>query len=849
MAFTAMQAQVTNRAILLEPSGSVDCGQVPALDGLSSYTVQFWINPTQWTPGATVLSCGDNFSVELGSVGEIVFTVGTQSVTAKSADLKAGEWNGVMFNCLHKKATAYVNNQEAGSGTLDAVPDTKASLVLGNGLNGKLDEVRLWGASLNSDFDYFTFNTLNKWAPQWDKLLVYYKMDQADDVEVLVDYRNADNADREWNNNGVMSEGVSRVNADNEKMPYLWNAAYTENARFFDRTIPRDQYLLSNAVIILGANCNATTGEVTPRTPNNHATEVTSKHLMEFEGRDGVMSFDGTQRMVLPGAVLLNPKTYSFETWIYLDEWTPGAYLFRRETDDQKQGIAVYLGDNESKRVFIRVNGMLFCSTANLLPVGEWVHFGFTTGSGGNNTQAYKFWVNEANSNCDRNGVEASIRGVDTEFVCEDDTPVYLGEGLKAKIDETAFWVTVASVTSHMNNFPLPRLDKNSTVADMGNCKAAYMFDDPTTPGFSYVSQDNWLRIMKGAYDGYAGAQFYLSVAGSTNAKPSWTQIIKSENLRKKFAQTLAELSTLYDGVELDLEWVENPTDWRTYSLLSDEIVAALPEGKQFRVSTHQYSYSYPTDKMGEVDGFTFQQYGPQNNWFGFNVFKNGVNAFINYGYPKDKIVTSYSTTTSKGTNGSDIKGVRDNFITDDYELTNADKEYKTINGENFYFMGPMQVYNRAKFTRENNLQGIFYWDMGNDYWHGTPAEPEMPKYNSAKYCSYGINANVDSIMTGAKAVHYDATIHGDPEGVADAVVENGPEVTVSPSPATDYAKISLGNGLEVAEVTVYALDGAAVLREAGDDTINVANLHPGLYLINVKDIAGHFHKSKFTVR
>lgn len=845
----SINAQVTNRAIQFESTGTVDCGQVPGLDGLTSFTVQFWINPTQWTEGATIMSRGDKFSAKLGSQGNIVFTVGDKSVTASSADLKAGEWNGVMLNCANNVATTYINNVKSATATLDAVPQTDAALTLGGGYVGKLDEVRVWNDELSDDFDYFTNNTLNKWAPQWDNLLVYYKMDQKDAVDVLINYRDIFGSEQVWNNHGVMSDGVTRVSADNDKMPYLWNAAYTENARFFDRIIPQDQYLLSNAVIILGSDADATDGSIKVRTPNYHALEVGATYMPEFEGRNGVVSFDGTaaSKITSPHNALEMPsaaKNYTFETWLYLDEWTPGAYLARCETDDQKNGIAVYLGPDDQKRIFVRINGEYFASKANLIKTGEWTHFAVQTGTGSSVSQTFSFYVNGTRSTTE---ALASSGSKDVIATGNDDCLAYFGEGLKGKMDEIAYINTaVNSVASHMNGLPFPSLTGNQDVNMMNASKIAYLFDDPDWVGFSSYSQDSWLKIMQKAYEGYDGARFYFSVRGATGG--DWPNITTNDAKRKKFAADLAELSKLYDGVELDLEWVYDANGWKNYSLLSDAILAALPEGKEFRISTHNVTYAYPKDKINDADGFTFQQYGPDKVHFQYSHFVNMCKNFVNYGYPKDLIVTSYSTTTSKGSGGADIQGVRLNFFSDGYVPSEDDVESKVKNGQTFYFMGPLQVYNRAKYTREQRFQGIFYWDMGNDYWLGTAANPEMPEYNSAKYCSYAINSNVDPIMTGAEAVHYRPD--GDyPDGVTDVIIEKGEAVKVFPSPATDNATITLANSEAVDEINVFSMGGAAVLSQKDSNTINVSGLLPGLYLINVKGLSGNTYKTKFTVR
>ena len=57
---------------------------------------------------------------------------------------------------------------------------------------------------------------------------------------------------------------------------------------------------------------------------------------------------------------------YTFETWLYLDEWTEGAYLFCRETDDGKHGFSISLGDVEQKALVVRVNGNKFVTTGKL---------------------------------------------------------------------------------------------------------------------------------------------------------------------------------------------------------------------------------------------------------------------------------------------------------------------------------------------------------------------------------------------------------------------------------------------------------------------------------------------------
>lgn len=842
-----------NHALQLEAEGYVDCGLMPALNNLSSYSVQFWMKPKTWTEGASLLSRGDKFIIDLGKEGNVDFYINGSTLTVASENLKAGKWAQITLINNNGTATALVNGKVVAEGKLPAIAEEAAEFMMGGGFNGLLDDVRLWDAALNDEmksFDYFTNNTINKWCPMWDNLIVYYKMDQVD-CPYVEEYKATENPNVEFDNHGIVSEnGVSKVDANNDKLPYLVNAAYTENIRFFDRIIPVDQYLLSNEIIILGAECVGATGHIVLRTPNNHAISENGEYLSTYEGRNGILSLDGKDgtRLVAPAATWNSDDKYGFETWIYLEEWTPGAYIFRKETADGTQGISLRLGDDAEAPVLItRINGNEFVSQAFNLPVGQWAHIGMAPGSGGSVIKAVMFFLNDTSI---RPNVSLSTTSYDVVPQGNEDLPIYIGEGLNAKFDETAFWkkaITIEECKKDMTSMPMPSLTKNANVIEMDGSSAYYKFDKSEDLGYSSHSQDEWANIMRSAYDGYTPAKFTISVRGhdAASASDNFTSIINNANKRKIFAQDLAEISKNYDGVELDLEWIYT---WDNYSLLADEIVAALPEGKTFRISTHNVSYNYPKNKIDNpgITGFTFQQYGPQRVHFNYvNGFTNYVQYFLNYGYPADKIMTSYSTTTSNGEKGADILGVR-NGILAQYTPSDANIDSYTSGGETWYYMGPMQVYKRAKYTRELNLQGIFYWDMGNDYWEGTAANPVMPKYNSAKYCSYGLNSNIDRIADANLVVNHIGT--SGIEGILD-VEDVTKGIFVSPSPAEEIITVSLSSNEIPAEVKIYSVSGQLVLEGYGETTFNVGSFTSGIYMLTATSGNGKRYQTKFIKR
>lgn len=309
---------------------------------------------------------------------------------------------------------------------------------------------------------------------------------------------------------------------------------------------------------------------------------------------------------------------------------------------------------------------------------------------------------------------------------------------------------------------------------------------------------------MKSAYEGYRGAKFRISV----KSHDGWERTISSKSKRKIFAADLAELSKPYDGVELDLEWASS---WFNYGLLAEEIRKVLPAEKSFEVSVHAYNYNYPKDKIGVANAFTVQQYGPQKHWFRYSRYKQTLKGMEDYGYPKEKIYASYSTTTSGPyKNGSQsspiIIGVRKGLMDGNFVPQEETDEYTHTDGNQYYFTGPLQTYLRAKYVTDQLYRGIFYWDMGNDV-------PVEHHYNLAKWCSYGLNANVDKLVTHVDVRPYEST------GIQDI-------------------EFSSRDQEMKGEVRVYNMTGIQIVK-AANFQLAESMLPSGIYLFKGKNYAG----------
>ena len=63
-------AQVTNRALSFERNGRVSLGTLPTETASEGMTLQLWMNPQHWIPGANIVTWGDNLNIQLGTLGE-----------------------------------------------------------------------------------------------------------------------------------------------------------------------------------------------------------------------------------------------------------------------------------------------------------------------------------------------------------------------------------------------------------------------------------------------------------------------------------------------------------------------------------------------------------------------------------------------------------------------------------------------------------------------------------------------------------------------------------------------------------------------------------------------------------
>jgi hypothetical protein len=342
------------------------------------------------------------------------------------------------------------------------------------------------------------------------------------------------------------------------------------------------------------------------------------------------------------------------------------------------------------------------------------------------------------------------------------------------------------------------------------------------------------MNIVRSAFDGYRGYKIRMSVKGHDG----WESTMANATKRKTMAEGIVAAAANFDGIDLDFEWCYDGTCFYNYGLLLEEIGKIMPAEKIFTVSPHYVSYSFPTKYMTHVDYFTFQIYGPSANVFRWNTYLDAYNRFIAQGYPKDKIVMSYATTTSRAyddaagnvqTAAAPIgvrNGLLDGTYTPDMDVVmDSNGKYRFITGVN-------QTRNRSEYIHEKDLAGIMYWDMGNDVATSHP-------YSIPKASNYALASNVDTIIT---------QVNMNPSAVRPISAQRA-VIKIYPNPATNFIRLSLPANDMIDTVKIFSANGQLMQTVTGEKTLtnmDVKALPGGFYNLHANTRTGKLFLATF---
>ena len=174
----------------------------------------------------------------------------------------------------------------------------------------------------------------------------------------------------------------------------------------------------------------------------------------------------------------------------------------------------------------------------------------------------------------------------------------------------------------------------------------------------------------------------------------------------------------------------------------------------------------------------------------------------------------------------------KEGFLNEDTYTPDYTSDYETCpyNGYTYYFMGPGQVYRRAKFCVENNVQGIFYWDMGNDV---ATAHP----YSLPKACAYALNSNVDSLVTEVVINH--------PTGIRQLTKIDEAKVSIHLNTNAQILTAECPSGFNITNIQLYATSGKC-MAASRHQTVSTKGLPRGVYMARISMADGTVVCRKF---
>ena len=748
LATLCCMAQVTNNAISFERNGRVSLGTIETNTESTGTTLQMWINPQHWIPGANIATWGDRLDIQLGAPGKLVISCADESHTFSSTELSSGTWAHITLLLCNGSISLLVNNANEQTATL-SVPFTAPAgepLLLGGGFLGRIDEVRVWDFILPADYNRFWNNTIDSLNPHWQHIVGYWKFDQTRLESNVYDY-SGNGHNGTFSANGVKRTAVT----DNPAFTYRRNLAYSDCSRFFDRGIQQGQYLKSNVISMIGATAQAD-GSLKYKQPDNRGTITGGTYLAAYDGRTGVLDLAGEGAQMNVGKESLiafnnsnyleSTTAYTFMTWLSIDSWTPGAYLIKKEST-AANGISLRMGETQGEFI-LRCNGVEF-SYSTALALGEWHHIGFSTNAAALGSEFVFVLDNTtiAPAYSHTTAATTTLTGLRS-------TDCIIGEGIDGKLDETITWSQkfgAADIIAQGNTPLEPGIGKAITGAYSRSVDGLWKYDQPEDLGRDSYSTPEWFRMIKATFEGYEGAHVTISIDKWSDE--FFTKINNNAQYREALADAISQMGNepFLDGVDYDFEWNNN---WSGIGTLCQLVRAKLQTGKIQAVSPHELYYNFPTDKMQYVDYFNFQDYGPGNrNIFNFDNYKNFFTKARNHGYPTDKIMLSYATTTSGAmySNGSRPASTHAEYAPTGWRsmpyetFAYNQNSYDVGDGLTRYFTGMEQVWLRSEYMNNNGCAGIFYWDMGND-----TKDCNDPR-SLATHASFAINSNVQKIV------------------------------------------------------------------------------------------------------
>jgi hypothetical protein len=494
---------------------------------------------------------------------------------------------------------------------------------------------------------------------------------------------------------GVSPEGAitGQPGVDDPAQKTLINCQYIGGDPFELDRIPVENMVASNDLIYLVARPYAN-GDIAFDLPANDATFTGGvSHEATYQGRSGVLKFDGTGKMNGKDGLLHSTeetfnKSFTFATYIYIDEWVKDAYIFKKTSGD-KVLAALKLGTNEETVSWTLGNASVKEGQyveATGLKSGGWHYLAIDYDG---TKKQFRIFVDTWSATLDQEIVLPTTRA---DF--------YIGEGLKGRLDETSFW-SMAAGTGGKDGI---KFDNWNMVAKV---LAYWKYDDSTKPGkdsHTWVQRLEKIRETLAAQPGNDSRKLRLGFGSG-----QWRQMMGADVTRAAFANNLKSVLKEYefDGVDLDIEWPTSDKDYSDYSATIVKIRQILGKDVCFSVSLHPVAYKITKNAIDALDFISYQCYGPAVMRYPYDQFVKDAEMAVEYGIPADKLVLGVPFIGTTGVSGEQVSYYD---LVNQGGLKDITLDEFTYNGKEYTFNGQKTIRKKAKYACEGGYRGIMSW-------------------------------------------------------------------------------------------------------------------------------------------
>lgn len=729
-------AQVTNRALCLNGKGKVVFTPHEKLSLNKNHTFQFWMKVSRWVTDAHIIRCGekeDSYTITLGEKDCLYLKSDKKTHYIPAEIVKAGDWVHVSILNGEKELRVLLNNKPSYKSPEPLrISESFQKITIGEKFCGEIDELRVWNACLTDEIpvlnDIFLMwrNTVNKHHPNYQDLMLYAKFDEQQ-YQHITDYTR-------HMSGSIEGSGIeSKVVSDNTNFQYKKIAGYLTFDRWANGNIDKEKFLLVNDLIVMCLKMEPD-GSVTPVYKENEGSANNGTYLKQYKGRNGVLSLNGEQSWWNGGTEALeNSAAFSFGTWLYLDKWNKGAFLIRKK---DKQGKEFFIRFAKFPYLECRTKDSKTYTVKSTLSIGKWQHLALSI----QDDSKFILAVNGENNS----PVPLNSNLKSESILARNDTSCLIGIGISGKLDET--WIThhfknldkISQV--YKNGIIFPDEKHKIELEEFSTNHACWMYNNPQQPGFDSYSFLHYVDLIRQNYKGYQGFQ----VRAAVFAFAGWQEAIQNLEIRARYAEQISKYAPYFDGFDLDLEWCKCSDCWDDYGKLIIAIKSKLPANKTLSISPHSTAYELPQKYMPYVDRFNLQMYGPLKNEWQWKNFMAGGKRVKDWGYPLDKMILSFATTTSRAYHidtDEKAEGAPTGFR---YlsQLPGFDLKKDFIidaKGYKRYITSAYQVVKRCEWIRDHNYGGIMFWEIAQDI---PTAHPD----NVIKHASFSMNSNVDPL-------------------------------------------------------------------------------------------------------